>query len=272
MNFTTQGFACYIIHFSPLESRRRYLEDSLKDLEKVWITERDVELLAFRWMKSEIVFGVRSHLIAADLGINSRSLSRSRRRARFESYIFRFAHLIGPRFSHITFGSLPRVSPLPGAILELNLMHIKALMDFSQSEYEWGLFLEDDSLIGEGALSQVKGIVSQNYSKPVWINLSDGAGLGRTKSDKQSDPNGLFRVKPPTTRCASTYLINREYALRFERLMAKHGLPEWLPIDVIYQIKNKKMKAHSYWSDPIRFSQGSSSGVYKSNLNIFRTQ
>ena len=272
MNFTTQGFACYIIHFSPLESRRKYLEDSLKDLEKVWVTEKDVELQGIEWIKSKTVFGVRSHLIAADLGINTRSLSRSRRKARFESHIFRFAHLIGPRYSHITYGSLPNVRSLPSAILEVNLMHIKALKKFSESGCEWGLFLEDDSVLGEGALSQVKGIVSQNFSKPAWINLGGGAGLERTKSDKQVDGNGLFRVKPPTTRCASTYLINREYALKFESLMADYGLPEWLPIDIIYQIANRRMKARSYWSDPIRFFQGSSSGVYESNLNILRAE
>jgi hypothetical protein len=272
MKFATQGFACYIIHFTPLENRRRYLEKTLKNLEKVWVVEKDIQLQEFKWIKSKKVFGVRSHLIAADLGINTRSLSRSRRKARFESYFFRFAHLIGPRFSHITYGSLPKIRPLPSAILEVNLMHIKSLRKFLESECAWGLFLEDDCVLGEGALPQVKSIVSQNFSKPIWVNLGGGAGLDRTKSDRRLDANGLFRVKPPTTRCASAYLINREYALRFESLMEKYGLPEWLPIDIIYQIANRKMKARSYWSYPIRFFQGSSSGEYESNLNVLRTE
>lgn len=266
-----QEIKCYAIHYSPLVERRKFLESALNEVDVEWITEDLVIVESYPWRHTRRVFGVTRRRIATDLGINARTLSRTRQRAKRESYLYQFASFFGPRFKKTTFGSLPSDDRLPKRILELNAMHIHAILLFLQENKEWGLFLEDDSVFDEKGLDQARLIAKLNKHGPTWINLNDGAGLERTNSDPIVDENGLFRVKPPTTRCASAYMINREYALRFKDLMMVHGLPDWLPIDLIYQVANRKMSAESYWSEPAKFVQGSSAGIYKSNLESLRT-
>ena len=265
-----QRFGCYVIHFSPLRERRSFLEKALSGVRTDWVTESDVIVESYPWRNSDRVFGVSRRMIASDLGINARSLSRSRRQATYESYVYRFASLFGKRFKKVSFGSLSNDARLPRNILELNVMHIHSVLLFIQDNKEWGLFLEDDSVFSQEGLKQVSVISKEKKRKPTWINLNDGAGLARTSSEKTVNEAELFRVKPPATRCASAYMINREYALRLKDLIMVHGIPDWLPIDFLYQVANRKMHAESYWSEPIRFIQGSSSGIYKSSLESLR--
>lgn len=267
---TDQGFGCYVIHFSPLRERRSFLEKALTEVRTEWVTELDVIVESYPWRNSNRVLGVSRRTIASDLGINARSLTRSRRRATYESYFYRYASLFGERFKKVKFGSLPDDARLPRNILELNVMHIHSVLLFIQDNKEWGLFLEDDSVFSEEGLGQVSIISREKKLKPTWINLNDGAGLARTSSEKTVNEAGLFRVKPPATRCASAYMINREYALRLKDLIMVHGIPDWLPIDILYQVANRKMRSESYWSEPVRFIQGSSSGIYKSSLESLR--
>ena len=266
----SQDFGCYVIHYTPLGERRRFLEKVLGGMSVDWITESDVIVESYPWRKSSRVFGISKRLIAADLGINARSLSRSRKRAIYESYFYRFASLLGPRFKDTSFGSLPSMNRLPNRILEVNAMHVHALLLFLQADHEWGLFLEDDSVFSSEALQQVSIISQDKRKQAIWINLNDGAELKRTSSDKLTDKYGLFRVKPPTTRCASAYMINRKYAERLKDLIIVHGLPDWLPIDVMFQVANRRIGAEAYWSDPAKFIQGSESGIYSSNLKNLR--
>jgi hypothetical protein len=266
----SQDFGCYVIHYTPLGERRQFLEKVLSGMNVDWITESEVIVESYPWRNSSRVFGISKRLIAADLGINARSLSRSRKRARYESYIYRFASLLGPRFKDTSFGSLPSIKQLPNKILEVNAMHVHALLLFLQEDYEWGLFLEDDSVFSKEGLEQVAIISKDRRRRATWINLNDGAELKRTTSEKLIDKYGLFRVKPPTTRCASAYMINRKYAERLKDLIMVHGLPNWLPIDVMFQVANRKMNVEAFWSDPAKFIQGSESGIYTSNLKSLR--
>jgi len=266
----SQFFSCYVIHYTPLVERRQFLEKALSEIEVNWVTEKNVSVENYPWRNTNYVFGVSKRLIAADLGINARSLSRTRRRARFESYLYRYASLLGSNFEETTYGSLPRYKRLPQRILELNSMHLNALMLFLQENHEWALLLEDDAVFSQDGISQVQMISQEKRKGAVWINLNDGAGLKRTASEKRINKNGLFRVTPPTTRCASAYMFNRKYAKNMNDLIEVHGLPDWLPIDVIFQVANRKIKAESYWSEPAKFVQGSESGFYKSNFKSLR--
>lgn len=269
-----RGFetACYIVHYSPLADRKISLERGLKALNPVWITELDAEGVNSTWTHSESVFGVSKRRIAADLGINSRSLSRTRRRARLESYLLMYMSLLGKRFSTLTYGSLPRFEKLPNSVLELTKMHLLALTKSTQIESEWCLVLEDD-VIPEPDFSQRLTLISEKkFSRPVWINLNAGAGLLRTSSEAFPDEVGLFRVRPPNTRCSAAYMVNKKYVEAFLDLVLQSGVPDWLPIDVIYQITNRKLRALSFWTEPPLFEQGSETGLYQSSLSRFRDE
>lgn len=137
--------------------------------------------------------------------------------------------------------------------------------------------LEDDAIPQENWISRVEKIVEHEWpNKPIWINLNSGANLTRSSSDKKLEDIDFFRVKPPTTSCSTAYLVNylvnMAYIKGFIQLVDIYGLPAWLPIDVIFQVENRKLRSKSYWAEPEIFTQGSESGQYSSNLAKNRVQ
>lgn len=263
-------FVCYVIHYSPLKNRRTALLPHLNNLPCEWVTESSLDLKKVPWRHCEDVFGVPKRKIAKDLGINSRSLAKSRRKARLEGLFFEYTSFLGSRFDNVAFGSLPTFRKLPAQILEVSAMHLLATSNFLKSKSEWGVFLEDDAIPCYSSFETIEKIAQRRSRKPIWINLNSGAGLKRTNSDPQPDKEGLFRVKPPATRCATAYMVNKEYVKILTKLITEQGFPDWLPIDIIYQVANRRMKAISFWSDPPLFSQGSEDGSYESALHKLR--
>jgi GR25 family glycosyltransferase involved in LPS biosynthesis len=149
-------------------------------------------------------------------------------------------------------------------------MHITAIKKGIVANSTWILVLEDDAVPSEGAFDQIGDLVKGIKPVNTWVNLNSGAGLLRTKSDKKPDRYGLFEVKPASTRCAVAYLITRDLAIKMVELIDQHGVPNWLPIDFIYQALLRKSKAKAYWQDPPLFIQGSEDGSYKSTFEILR--
>jgi len=267
-------FATYIIHYTPLRKRRKFIEGVVETLLRVnWITEREVVPDSFHHNLNPRVFSIPPNRIALDLGTNSRSIIKSRRKAFAEGVFLQIISFL-PFFPvNFRLGSLPDVHKLSAAILELNEMHVTALRRARSNNYPWVLVLEDDAIPQENWLSRVIEIVEYDWpNKPIWINLNSGANLTRTSSDKKLEDLDLFRVKPPTTRCSTAYLVNMAYIKGFTNLVDSYGLPAWLPIDVIFQVANRKLSSKSYWAEPEIFTQGSESGKYSSNLAKHRVQ
>ena len=261
-------FVTYIIHYTPLRERRKFLEGAVETLLQVnWITEREVIPGNLRHNLNPKVFSISPSRIALDLGTNSRSIIKSRKKAFREGVLLQMLSFLPFFPDEFGFGSLPDISKLSTAILELNEMHVAALRRASSSNYQWVLVLEDDAIPQENWLSRVLEIVESDWpNKPIWINLNSGASLTITSSDKKFEGLDLFRVKPPTTRCSTAYLVNMAYIKGFIKLVDSYGLPAWLPIDVIFQVANRKLRSKSYWAEPEVFTQGSESGQYLSNL------
>lgn len=261
-------FATYIIHYTPLHKRRRFLKSAVEAFLPVnWITEREVVPDSLHHNLNPRVFSISPNRIALDLGTNSRSIIKSRSKAFREGV---FLHIISflPFFPvHLRLGSLPKIHKLSAAILELNEMHVTALRRARGNNYPWVLVLEDDAIPQVNWLSRVVKIVESDWpDKPIWINLNSGANLTVTSSDKKLEDLDLYRIKPPTTRCSTAYLVNMAYIKGFIKLVDSYGLPAWLPIDVIFQVANRKLRCKSYWAEPEIFTQGSESGQYSSNL------
>ena len=259
----------YLVHYSKLEDRREFLAGSLlsNGIEVTWITEKDSENFSESSSGSSKIFGVSNKVIGMDLGINSRSLSFSRRRARLQGYILFLRSYISKQPNTLTTGSLPARKSLPRAQIEVQHMHLTALKAGVESNSDWILVLEDDALPTETAFDVLSQILKAKKPKMTWINLNSGAGLQRTSSDPHPDQFGLFRVKPASTRCATAYLVSQDLAKKILELVNRHGIPNWLPIDVAYQAALRKLKAKTYWQEPVTFIQGSESGAYPSSLD-----
>lgn len=265
----------FVVHYTKLSKRKLYLEKffSEKEIIAKWVTEKKLEYVNRPLIsESNTIFGISEKKIGMDLGVNSRSLVFSRRKARLQGYFLYLRSCVSKKENLYTTGSLPPKSPLSRAWQEVQLMHISALRQGIETRREWILVLEDDALPTALAFSIIKRITENLDAKNTWINLNSGAGLKRTKSERKIDSNGLFRVYPASTRCAVAYLISRDLAIQMSHFIEQYGLPDWLPIDLIYQALLRKSRAKAYWQDPPVFQQGSENGTYESFFELIRSE
>ena len=261
----------YVVHYSKLVDRKKTLESLLngKGIPADWVTEHNFFEFKTETPKKRKIVGVNEKLAGMDFGINSRSIIYSRKKARLQGY-YLFLRSYFSKNNKFSTGSLPSRDKLSPKWLELQRMHLTALKLGIIQNRDWILVLEDDAIPIENAFSILHNISHDMHAKNCWINLSSGAGLKRTSSDLSPDKNGLFRVKPATTRCAVAYLVSKDLAEKIVSSAIDIGVPDWLPIDFYFQILLRKFKATSYWQEPVTFIQGSESGEYLSGFNEYR--
>jgi hypothetical protein len=163
-------------------------------------------------------------------------------------------------------GSLPLTKRLPDRWIELQFMHLTAIEQGLLNGAAWILVLEDDALPEKFAFDQINQIIKKLKCENTWINLNTGAGLTWTVSDPIPDENGIFIVKPSATRCSVAYLISHDLGAKIMNSVKHEGVPNWLPIDVYFQVLLRKFRSKSYWQEPASFAQGSETGQYRSHL------
>jgi GR25 family glycosyltransferase involved in LPS biosynthesis len=102
-------------------------------------------------------------------------------------------------------------------------MHLTALVAGIEKNSKWIFILEDDAIPASYAFENVNEILENVINKNTWINLNSGAGLVRTRSDKNPDSLGLFQVKPASIRCAVAYLVSIDLAKKIMELSSWIG-------------------------------------------------
>ena len=264
----SQNYSVFIVHYTKLENRKAHLSAYFEkcNVQSEWITEKNYDSFKTAPISEKNIMGISPKMLGMDLGINSRSLTFSRRKARFQGYVLFLRSFISHKNNLLTTGSLPIKKSLPVPQLEVQRMHMTALKRGIETNSKWILILEDDAIPTEGAFELVNKIIENIKPTNTWVNLNSGAGLKRTKSDPTPNSFGLFQVSPAATRCVTACLISRDLGIKILELVDKHGLPEWLPIDFILQAALRKTKARAFWQEPVSFLQGSEEGHYKSSL------
>jgi len=265
---SSQNYSVFVVHYTKLKNRKVHLSDYFEkyNVQSEWITEKNCDLFESTPIGEKKIMGVSPKILGMDLGVNSRSLVFSRRKARFQGYVLFLRSFISHKNNLLTTGSLPIKKSLPDPQLEVQRMHMTALKRGIATNSKWILILEDDAIPTEGAFKLVNKIIENIQPTNTWVNLNSGAGLKWTKSDPTPDIFGLFQVSPAATRCVTACLISRDLAIKILELVDQHGLPEWLPIDLILQAALRKTKARAFWQEPVSFLQGSEEGHYKSSL------
>ena len=262
----------YVIHYSKLRDRHRRILEAFEksDYRIEWITEKNFQKSFHTNADSKKVYGISKSLIGMDLGINSRSLVFSRKRAQIQGWVLLVRAYLQRRIS-LTRGSLPSGEKLANAWLEVQQMHITALRKGVENGADWILVLEDDAVLSRNFFSSIEW-VKQNYnsSEKIWINLNSAAELKHTKSDPKPDKFGFFRLKPAVTRATVAYMVSAPLAIGMVGLVQKEGLPDWMPIDYVYQVMLRSLQAKSFWQDPPSVIQGSEAGIFKSGFDSLR--
>ena len=261
----------FVIHYSKLYKRKELISRNLEFTTPIWVTEKDFFEFKESDLNSKNVLGLSSHKLGIGLGINSRSLVYSRRRSYFQAKILSLRSKVEKKPNYVL-GSLPTQKKLMKQWLEVQRMHLTALEKGVGSSDEWILILEDDAVFNSFDLKNSIDHITNKFSpaSKYWFNLNSGAGLAWTKSDPKPDKFGFYRVKPPSVRCAVAYFVSAKLSIEILELIEKYGLPNWLPIDLIYQAAVQKLKAKTYWQDPPSVLQGSESGHFESGFEQFR--
>jgi hypothetical protein len=265
---SVNNVSIFIVHYTKLIDRKAFLNKVIikNNISVEWITEENYDEFKSADIRKKDIMGVSPKILGMDLGVNSRSLVVSRRKARYQGYILFLRSFISQKNNLLSTGSLPPKKALPKPQLEVQKMHITALKRGINTKSKWILILEDDAIPAESAFEIVNKITENIEPINTWINLNSGAGLNRTGSDPIPDTFGLFQVTPAATRCVTACLVSRDLALKIISLIDIHGLPEWLPIDFILQAALRKTKSRAFWQEPVSFLQGSEEGHYMSSL------
>jgi len=268
---TDLKLSIFVVHYSKLIKRKELLTQIFTEnsIDVVWITEEYADLLQWEPHQKKKILGISEKKLGMDLGINSRSLVVNRKRARIQGLILYCRSFFSKNNSYTT-GSLPPKKTLPKAWLEVQRMHLTALRKGVNSKNDWILILEDDAIPSKDAFLKIQKIIQTVRPQNKWISLNAGAGLTRTSSDPKPDSNDLFRVRPAATRCAVSYLVSNDLATKIMFELDRLGLPDWLPIDLVYQALLRKTRAHAFWQEPPVFEQGSESGQYPSKFELIR--
>lgn len=261
-------FNTQVVHYTPLKDRHEYLSRISKTVLPLnFITEKDLHFINQRFIHTKKVFGINPIRYGFNLGVNSRALSTTRRKATIEGFRLLAIGLTLRKYRKVMTGSIPQFSKLATSQLELSAMHVAAIRTGYESNSPWILILEDDARISENLDLNIESVCQMfQKERKVFINLNSGAGMLHTKSDPKPNNLGIYRVKPIGVRCTTSYLINRFTAGKLLDLFSSERLQDWLPIDIQMQIALQKINAKTYWQDPPTFIQGSEDGTYSSNL------
>lgn len=140
--------------------------------------------------------------------------------------------------------------------------HLLGLDRFVASDSDWLLGLEDDAIADSCWPERLLGIcklVSEQSEEPVFVAVSEGAGLLRTSSDPKPDSLGLFRVSPPATRTACAYLMNKAAARLVQSALLSSGVRpnEGSGFDFLTAFVFARSPVSVYWTEPPVFLHGS---------------
>ena len=111
-----------------------------------WITEESVEFIPLKISDAREILGISPRLIGMDLGINSRSLTRSRQKAKLEGYQLLLASYIDKRRENLVASQIQNRTRLQRGILENLQQHIHAMGRGATSDKPFILILEDDAV------------------------------------------------------------------------------------------------------------------------------
>ena len=257
----------YIIHYTKLCNRREFLELKVPNLSSVnWITEELAEIPSTRFSDDRKVFGLSPRLIGMDLGINSRSLTRSRKKARFEGYQLLLASYVHGRREDLVAAQIQNRARLKPGILDNLKQHLHAIHKGSTSSKPFVLILEDDAVPNEYAWNEIEKYLNSSSQNRLFAFVGSGANLTRTSSDRHVDSFGFFSTGTYCSRTAVATLYSKDVLVRAQCLVSRYGVPDWMPIDYLIQALARRMRIKTIWQEPPWFEQGSENGLFRSSL------
>jgi hypothetical protein len=127
-----------------------------------------------------------------DLGINLRSLTRSRRRAKYEGYQLLFASYLHARREDLVTAQIQNRSSSQDGMLDNLKQHLYAINKGVTSSKPFVLILEDDAVPNGYAWNEIENYLKSSSQKRLLAFVGSRANLTRTSSDIQINEYGFF--------------------------------------------------------------------------------
>tara|TARA_B100000242_G_C43050700_1_gene490884 strand:+ start:3012 stop:3710 length:699 start_codon:yes stop_codon:yes gene_type:complete len=224
----------YIIHYTKLDKRKRYIENLLSDvgIPYEFIESYDKELLDKTIIETYYEKSKEKH---------EKKVSLWGKKAN--------------EFSELT---LPELS--------CSIKHIEALKKIKTENYDYSLILEDDVIpTNKNFINHIMKLI--NIEQP-WDVLFIGEGMGKNFKNKKLGPQRfipfkkIFKVSHPATNCLEAYIVKIQCIDEIlNNLVPINLIIDW---ELAFQFYQKKLNI--FWSKKNVFIQGSKNNIYKSEL------
>ena len=230
-----------IIHYTKLKERKLFQESQLKDFQLNFIEEYDKEELKNVNLEKLYKFDKNNLRNKTALWKNNND-----------------------NFYKLTDGEI-----------SCELKHIQALKNLAESEYDYGLILEDDAVfykenIDHSLIEFFKKVDSLTFN---WDAIFIGDGMGQSfinskLNETNSLNNGFVKVSHPATNCAEAYIIKRSAAKKILETILPFNLAyDW---ELAYQFYVNNLDV--YWFLPHLFTQGSKTGKFNSTVRNYKIE
>ena len=150
------------------------------------------------------------------------------------------------------------------AEISLFLKHISCLKQFSQSNHQWGVIVEDDIIFKEDSIPRLMDLLAELPEEFDYIDIGGGVELDPQYAFNKVPglTTNLYQILPGSTRTLCAYIVSKKFATA----VVAYGDFPVTKIDfyLTYLIQTLDLKC--YWlEDPI-FIHGSENGYYSSSI------
>ena len=161
--------------------------------------------------------------------------------------------------------SMPPYRQLRDSEMSIYTKHLQALEDFSRSKNHFALILEDDVEINLDDINILRQILMAHEFD--FCDICESPGLSVESGSLINIGNyecRLEKLKPPRTRNACSYIVNKRTAMQF----LHEDYHYVLPYDWSFSYFLIKYKLKTVWIDGLPVGHGSQIGLYDSTSKL----
>ena len=160
---------------------------------------------------------------------------------------------------------MPPYRQLRDSEISIYTKHFQALEDFSRSRNHYALILEDDIKVDLDDINTLRQILMAHEFD--FCDICESPGLSVESGSLVKIGNyecRLEKLKPPRTRNACSYIVNKKTAMQF----LGEDYHYILPFDWSFSYFLIKYKLKTIWVDGLPIGHGSQIGLYNSTSKL----
>jgi len=228
MSLTLDDFECYVVHYTPLVERKRFLLNQFhkEGMTATFVEEFDRESLSYQQVYDNFKMNLWEYQRRSPTGYS------------------------------------PYLYPMKPADVSNCMKHKEAFRKFlTESTKDYMFLMEDDVILCKNFISMINSHLI-NLPKD-WSAAFIGQGAGKHIPSTELR-NGVvwYHKDHPADRCADSVLLTRSVVDKIYRGMVSHGISFPPDHELSFWFRTFGMKV--YWLEPPIVAQGSQTGYFES--------